>query len=203
MRVNPSEASAGQTVMAVEPTHQDAPGDAGGETGARRRPAVALYTLSGCGHCDRARELLRRRAVAFTEIRGDGRPHFRRELRELTGRSTAPQILVDGEGIGGASDLSRLDRRGVLGPLLQGADFPHAVVRRRLSPVGLLSAVVGGGCGPWRFAVALVERDGTVSRRLPAPEAMAHELASAFNSGDEPVSSAMDDPPDHPTRAGG
>ncbi|MGE4032374.1 MAG: glutaredoxin domain-containing protein [Thermoleophilia bacterium] len=175
--------------------------DAGGETRARRLPAVALYTLSGCGHCERARELLRRRGVAFSETRGDGRPHFRRELRELTGRSTVPQIMVDGEGIGGASDLARLDRRGLLEPLLQGAHFPHAVVRRRLSPVGLLSVVVGGGCGPWRYAVELVERDGSVSRRLPAPEAMAHELASAFNAGDDPASSAAG--PDHPTRPGG
>lgn len=148
---------------------------------------VAVYTLSYCGHCARARDLLRRRGVAFTEIRGDGRPRFRRELLELTGRSTVPQVTVDGTPVGGASDLARLDRRGLLEALARRLPFPRAVLGRRLSLTGLTSALVGGGCGPWRYAVEIVNRDGSIAHRLAAPEALAREWVDAFNSGDNTV----------------
>lgn len=152
---------------------------------AKQTAVVEVYTLFGCGHCVRARNLLRRRGIAFSEIPGDGRPRFRRELLELTGRSTVPQITVDGTPVGGASDLARLDRRGLLEALSRRAPFPRAVLGRRLSLAGLASAVVGGGCGPWRYAVEIVNRDGRVAERLAAPEALARELVDAFNSGDE------------------
>jgi glutaredoxin len=129
--------------------------------------------------------LLRRREIAFTEIRGSGRPAFRRELLELTGRPLVPQIVVDGLPIGGASDLARLDRRGALAPLVDRQPFPRATVTRRLSPTGLAAALVGGACGPWRYAVEIVDREGRVLQRLPTPESFARELADAFNNGDE------------------
>lgn len=152
---------------------------------AEQTAVVKVYTLSGCGHCARARDLLRRRGIAFTEIRGDGRPRFRRELLELTGRSTVPQITMDGTAVGGASDLARLDRRGLLEPLARREPFPRAAVTRRLSFTGIASAMVGGGCGPWRYAVEIVNRDGSVAERLAAPETLARQLADAFNSGDD------------------
>lgn len=147
---------------------------------------VEVHTLSGCPHCRRALGLLRRRGIAFTEISGDGRPGFRDELRTLTGRSTVPQILIDGTPVGGASDLAGLDRRGLLVPLADGAPFPMAVVRRRFTPLGLLSGLLGGGCGPWRHRVELIDRDGTVLRRIPATGATAADLAATLNAGPPP-----------------
>lgn len=153
----------------------------------KQSAAIEVYTLSGCGHCARARDLLRRRGIVFTEIRGDGRSRFRGELLELTGRSTVPQITVDGTAVGGASDLARLDRRGLLEALAFREPFPRAVVSRRFSLTRLASAIVGGGRGPWRYAVEIVDRDGSVTQRHAAPEAFARQLADAFNSGDEAV----------------
>lgn len=150
--------------------------------------AVAVYTLSGCSHCARARAHLRRREIAFTEIRGDGRPGFRSEFLELTGGSTVPQIMVDGTAIGGASDLARLDRRGILLPLVRRQPFPLAIVARHFSPAGLAAKIVGVGCGPWRYGVEVVSSDGHVVARLSASEALAHQLADAFNAGDRTVS---------------
>ncbi len=145
---------------------------------------VEVYTLSGCLHCARTRNLLRRRGIAFTEISGDGRPRFRRELVDLTGRPTVPQITVDGTAVGGASDLARLDRRGLLQPLTRREPFPRAAVTRHFSLAGLATAMIGGGCGPWRYAVVIVDRDGSVIQRLPASAAAARELVNALNSGD-------------------
>lgn len=144
--------------------------------------AVTVYTLSGCIHCDQARALLRRREIVFTEIRGDRSPGFRRKLLRLTGRASVPQIIIDGAPVGGASDLARLDRRGVLIPLVQREPFPHAVAARRLSLVGLLAAPFGGTCALWRHRVDIVERDGQPVERLPAESAdEAVRLVRIFN----------------------
>lgn len=146
------------------------------------RPEVIVYTLSGCVHCQRARALLRRRGIRFREVPGDGVPGFRRRLRERTGRSTVPQILIDGAPVGGASELARLDRRGLLLPLAGGERFPRAIVRRRLNPVGLVAAAFGGTCGLWRYRVELIGRDGRVLERFSARSpAEADELAAFLN----------------------
>jgi len=210
-RVNLPDPPAGQSGVAEDSKQPTASGRGTGAVRVSRpgpgplgsgQPAVVeVYTLAGCGHCARALGLLRRRGIAFTEVRGDARPRFRGELLDLTGRSTVPQILVDGAGIGGASDLVRLDRRGLLEPLVRRQPFPRAVMRRRLSLTGLVATVVGGGCGPWRYAVELVDRDGSVLRHLPAPEVLARELSAAFNAGDEPFPSeqpGVTGPSDHP-----
>lgn len=94
---------------------------------------VTVYTLTGCLHCERARRRLRRDGADFEEIRGNGDPGFRARLLELTGGFTVPQIVIDGEAVGGADELAALDRRGVLAPRLALQRFPHPVVRRRLA----------------------------------------------------------------------
>lgn len=149
---------------------------------------VAVYTLSGCVHCERARALLRRREISFTEVRGDGVPGFRRTLLELTGRASVPQITIDGTPVGGASELARLDRRGLLVPLARREPFPRALAVRRFNPLGLLTAPFGGTCGHWRHAVDVVERDGRLRERLPVGSAeQAAQLAGLLN---EQVSAA-------------
>ena len=115
------------------------------------------------------------------EINGDGVRGFRGRLRELTGRSTVPQIVIDGTAIGGASELAQLDRRGLLLPLVHGEPFPYAIVGRRLNLVGLLAVPFGGSC-IWRYRVEVVERDGRVLERMQAVSAAeAAELALFLN----------------------
>ncbi|HXV95104.1 MAG TPA: glutaredoxin domain-containing protein [Gaiellaceae bacterium] len=75
---------------------------------------IELYTTAWCGYCDRAKALLRERGLPYEEVRVDHDPAFRAKLLELTGRWTVPQVLVDGQPIGGFLELRELDRRGLL-----------------------------------------------------------------------------------------
>jgi len=62
----------------------------------------------------RAKTLLAGRGIDYEEISLDDDPAFRRNLFELTGGWTVPQILIDGQPIGGYTELWRLDRSGAL-----------------------------------------------------------------------------------------
>jgi len=73
-----------------------------------------MYTTAWCGFCVRAKVLLESRGLEFEEISLDGDPSFRAKLLERTGRWTVPQILIDGQPIGGYSELWQLDRDGGL-----------------------------------------------------------------------------------------
>ena len=127
---------------------------------------VRIYTLAGCGACSIARRVLRRRGIEFEEVHGDTVPGFRRMLRETTGGASVPQVVIDGEPIGGADSLLVLDRRGALLPRLRREPFPAAVVRRRFSPLRLLTGAFSGG--PWRHHVWLVDREGAIIRQARA-----------------------------------
>ncbi len=75
---------------------------------------VVMYTTRWCGFCVRAKALLDAKGVPYEEVRLDDDPAFRQTLFDLTGGWTVPQIVVDGEPIGGYTELWRLDRSGVL-----------------------------------------------------------------------------------------
>ena len=73
-----------------------------------------MYTTRWCGYCVRAKALLESKGLHYEEVSVDDDPDFRRTLLELTGGFTVPQILIDGEPIGGYSELAALDRAGAL-----------------------------------------------------------------------------------------
>jgi len=75
---------------------------------------IEMYTTAWCGFCVRAKALLQQRGLDFEEIRVDEDPEFRARLLELTGGWTVPQIVIDGQPIGGYSELWQLDRDGGL-----------------------------------------------------------------------------------------
>jgi len=75
---------------------------------------IAIYTTRWCGYCVRAKALLDDKGVPYEEISLDDDPAFRRNLQELTGGWTVPQILIDGTPIGGYTELWRLDKSGQL-----------------------------------------------------------------------------------------
>jgi hypothetical protein len=80
---------------------------------------------------------------------------------ERTGLFTVPQVLIGGEPIGGADALRRLDRRGVLLPRLEGAEFPLKRIRRRLFARSLWRWLRTAGKSIARpYVVQLVDRDG-------------------------------------------
>jgi glutaredoxin 3 len=75
---------------------------------------IQMYSTRWCGYCVRAKSLLESRGLEFEEIRLDEDAAFRQKLFDLTGGWTVPQILIDGEPIGGFMELWQLDRDGRL-----------------------------------------------------------------------------------------
>ena len=75
---------------------------------------VHVYTTRWCGYCVRAKALLKGKGIDFDEISLDDDSGFRQTLFDLTGGWTVPQIVLDGEPIGGYTELWRLDREGRL-----------------------------------------------------------------------------------------
>lgn len=80
---------------------------------------VEIYTKTYCGFCHRAKALLDDKGAAFEEYDiSRGGPKRSEMLDRANGRSTVPQIFIDGRHIGGCDELYALERRGELDPLL-------------------------------------------------------------------------------------
>ncbi len=80
---------------------------------------VEFYSADWCPFCLRAKALLDSRGIEYEEVNVDRVPGFREKLVEMTGRMTIPQIIIDGNPVGGYDDLAALDRAGELLPLVQ------------------------------------------------------------------------------------
>ena len=79
---------------------------------------VEVYSSMFCGFCHRAKQLLKQRGIAFTEIDVGGDDKRRAEMiQRANGRRTVPQIFIDGRHVGGCEELYDLDRQGGLAPL--------------------------------------------------------------------------------------
>jgi glutaredoxin 3 len=81
-------------------------------------PPVTMYTTGWCPFCDRARSLLERRGVAWTEIDIEAEPARRAEMIERSGQRSVPQIFIGARHVGGSDELSALERAGELEALL-------------------------------------------------------------------------------------
>jgi glutaredoxin 3 len=80
---------------------------------------VEIYTTIFCPYCARAKALLAGKGVAFEEMDAPHGSQARKDaIARSGGRTTVPQIFIDGQAIGGSDDLSALDRAGRLDPLL-------------------------------------------------------------------------------------
>jgi len=79
---------------------------------------VTLYTTDPCSRCVSAKVLLKRRGIGFEEINLAKDPDGRAELAHKTGMFTFPQIVIDGETLGGFDELLAADRQGRLSELI-------------------------------------------------------------------------------------
>ena len=80
---------------------------------------VEIYTKTYCGYCMRARDLLEAKRVEFEEYVIDrGGPKRDEMIQRAHGRTTVPQIFIDGRHVGGCSDLLQLERDGKLNAML-------------------------------------------------------------------------------------
>ena len=75
---------------------------------------IEIYTTRWCGYCVRAKAILDGKGAEYDEISLDGDPQYRQRVFDRTGGWTVPQILIDGQPIGGYTELWRLDRSGAL-----------------------------------------------------------------------------------------
>ncbi|HEX3500569.1 MAG TPA: glutaredoxin 3 [Stellaceae bacterium] len=76
---------------------------------------VEMYSTMFCPYCARARSLLQRKGVTFTDIDVDAQPDKRDEMvKRANGRYTVPQIFIDDEHVGGSDDLMALESAGKL-----------------------------------------------------------------------------------------
>jgi len=80
--------------------------------------SFTVYTTDPCPYCSRAKALLKARSIEFEEINLARDPDGRTELAEKTGLMTFPQIVVDGETLGGWTELEAADRSGRLAELI-------------------------------------------------------------------------------------
>ncbi len=78
-------------------------------------PTVILYTTAHCPYCVRARHLLDKKGVEYTDIRIDDQPNLRPEMEQKAGGQTSvPQIFIDDFHVGGFDDMAELDIDGEL-----------------------------------------------------------------------------------------
>ena len=80
--------------------------------------AVTMYSTRFCPYCMRARDLLDRRKVSYTDIDVSAGPELRRDMIARSGRHTVPQIWIGERHVGGFDDLYRLEQQGRLDEIL-------------------------------------------------------------------------------------
>ncbi len=80
---------------------------------------VKVYSTTFCPYCVRAKQLLERKGVAYTEVNLDKEePEVRLELMKKTNQRTVPQIFINEQFIGGFDQLYALEKEGKLNDML-------------------------------------------------------------------------------------
>ena len=83
---------------------------------------IEIYTSPLCGFCHRAKGLLNRKNVEFEDIDVMMDRVRKAEMVERAGgRTSVPQIFINGEHVGGCDDLYALEMAGKLDPMLEGS----------------------------------------------------------------------------------
>lgn len=80
---------------------------------------VEIYTTPICGFCHNAKSLLKKKGAKFTEYNVMLDRAKRAEMTQRAGGKTSvPQIFIDGKHVGGCDDLFDLEFDKELDPLL-------------------------------------------------------------------------------------
>jgi len=80
---------------------------------------VEIYTSPLCGYCHAAKRLLSKKGVEFEEVNVITSPGKRGEMMDRAGgRTSVPQIFINGTHVGGSDELHELDFDGELDPML-------------------------------------------------------------------------------------
>jgi glutaredoxin 3 len=80
---------------------------------------IDIYTKGHCPYCHRAKALLTKKEINFNEIEIDVMPKLRDTMIERAkGKSTVPQIFINGHHVGGCDELFALEAKNQLDSLL-------------------------------------------------------------------------------------
>ena len=80
---------------------------------------IEIYTWQYCPFCIKAKNLLNKKNIQFTEYKIDGDEAAREQMSlRASGRRSLPQIFINDEGIGGCDDLYELEKENKLDNLL-------------------------------------------------------------------------------------
>ena len=82
---------------------------------------VEMYVKTYCPFCYRAEALLDSKGVEYETYQLDSSERRQEMIQRANGRTTVPQIFIDGRHVGGCDDLYALDRDGKLEQLLKAA----------------------------------------------------------------------------------
>ena len=82
---------------------------------------VTVYSAPSCPYCVRAKDLLQRRQIPFTEtvIGWDDEAAWESLRVKSGGMKTVPQIYIDDKLVGGYTELAAADASGALAKLLE------------------------------------------------------------------------------------
>lgn len=69
---------------------------------------IEIYTKSYCPHCLKAKDLLEKKKLDYTEIDVECDSERWDEMVKRSGRTTVPQIIIDDQPIGGCDDLYKM-----------------------------------------------------------------------------------------------
>jgi len=84
---------------------------------------IVIYLTASCPYCVRAKMLLDKKEVAYTEIRVDLEPELQQEMIQRSKQFSVPQIFIGETHVGGFDDMYLLEMNDELDPLL----FPNQV----------------------------------------------------------------------------
>jgi len=112
--------------------------------------SIVMYSKSWCPFCDRAKHLLEEKGQRWEEIDVEAHAGKRDEMIERAGRSTVPQIFIDGVHVGGFDELAALERTGKLDALL-GREAQHSKDSGEAEHVKLL--IIGSGPAGYTAAI--------------------------------------------------
>jgi len=83
-------------------------------------PKIEIYTTMFCPFCIRAKRLLDAKGVGYDETDVTTKLSLRRAMADRAGgRTSVPQIFIDGQHIGGWDELLALERAGQLDQMLK------------------------------------------------------------------------------------
>jgi glutaredoxin 3 len=82
-------------------------------------PKIVIYTKDICPYCTKAKALLQKKQVQFSEIKVTSEQIKAEMVAKSNGRLTVPQIFINDQHIGGCDDLYALESANKLDYLLK------------------------------------------------------------------------------------